>query len=68
MSDDVKMLIICFAPMVTIAVAGVFYFAYQDWLITDAAKKAIEVQKEVYLNMPDKCKECPYCKAKEEKK
>ncbi len=66
MSDDVKMLIICFAPMVTVAVAGVFYFAWQDWLLTDATKKAIEAQKEIYLNMPDKCKECPYCTQKKE--
>ena len=68
MSDDVKMLIICFAPMVTVAVVGVFYFAWQDWLLADATKNAIEAQKEIYLNMPEKCRECPYCKAKEEKK
>ena len=68
MSDDVKMLIICFAPMVTVAVVGVFYFAWQDWLLADATKKAIEAQKEIYLNMPEKCRECPYCKAKEEEK
>ena len=68
MSDDVKMLIICFAPMVTVAVVGVFYFAWQDWLLADATKKAIEAQKEIYLNMPEKCRECPYYKTKEEKK
>ena len=66
MSDDVKMLIICFAPMVTVAVVGVFYFAWQDWLLTDATKKAIEAQKEIYLNMPEKCRECPYCTQKKE--
>jgi len=68
MSDDVKMLIICFAPMAIIAVLGVFYFAWQDWLLTDATKKAIDAQKEIYMNMPDKCKECPYCRQKDEEK
>lgn len=67
MSDDVKMALVCLGPLVLFAVLGIAYFAWQDWLLADAAKKAIEAQKEVYLNMPDKCKECPYCCLKEEK-
>ena len=68
MSDDVKMLFICLGLPALIMLFAVIYFAYQDWLLADAAKKAIEAQKELYLNMPEKCRECPYCKAKEEKK
>ena len=68
MSDDVQMALVCFGPLVLFAVLGTAYFAWQDWLLADAAKKAIEAQKEIYLNMPEKCRECPYCKAKEEKK
>ena len=68
MSDDVKMAIVCFAPMLIFAVGGFIYSAWQDWLIADAAHTALAVQKEVYLNMPDKCKECPYCNQKKEDK
>ncbi len=68
MSDDVKMLFICLGLPALLMLFAAIYFAYQDWLLADAAKKAIEAQKELYLNMPEKCRECPYCKAKEEKK
>lgn len=67
MSDDIKMALICLGAPVMLAGITALYFAYQDWILADAAKKAIEVQKEVYLNMPDKCKECPYCRLKEKK-
>ena len=68
MSDDVKMALICLGLPTLLMLFAAIYFAYQDWLLTDATKKAIEVQKEIWLNMPEKCRECPYCKAKEEKK
>jgi len=67
MSDDVKMLFVCLGLPVIFVIFGIFYFAYQDWLLADAAKKAIEAQKEIYLNMPEKCRDCPYCRQKEEK-
>ena len=66
MSDDVQMALVCFGPLVLFAVLGIAYFAWQDWLLTDATKKAIEAQKEIYLNMPEKCRECPYCTQKKE--
>ena len=66
MSDDVKILLVCLGLPVFFAMLGLVYFAWQDLLLADATKNAIEAQKEVYLNMPDKCKECPYCKAKED--
>ena len=66
MSDDVKMLLICLGLPVLLLVVPAVYFAWQDWLLADATKKAIEAQKEIYLNMPDKCKECPYCTQKKE--
>lgn len=68
MSDDVKMALICLGLPVLLIVATAVYFAWQDWLLVDAAKKAIDAQKEIYMNMPDKCKECPYCRQKEEEK
>lgn len=68
MSDDVKMALICLGLPALFVLFAAIYFAFQDWLIVDAAKKAIEAQKEIWLNMPDKCRECPYCKAMEEKK
>ena len=68
MSDDVKMALICLGLPVLLLVAMVVYFAFQDWLLADATKKVIETQKEIWLNMPEKCRECPYCRQKEEKK
>ena len=68
MSDDVKMALICLGLPVLLIVATAVYFAWQDWLLIDATKKAIDAQKEIYMNMPDKCKECPYCRQKEEEK
>ena len=68
MSDDVKMALICLGLPVLLMLFAAIYFAYQDWLLADATKKAIEAQKEIWLNIPDKCRECPYCKAMEEKK
>ncbi len=68
MSDNVQMALVCFGPLILFVIFGIAYFAYQDWLLADATKKAIEAQKEIYLNMPEKCRECPYCKAMEEKK
>ena len=68
MSDEAQFALVCFGPLVLFAVLGIAYFAWQDWLLADAAKKAIEAQKEICLNMPEKCRECPYCKTKEEKK
>lgn len=67
MSDDVKMALVCLGLPALFVLFAAIYFAYQDWLIVDAAKKAIEAQKELYLNKPEKCRECPYCKAKDEK-
>ena len=68
MSDDVKMALICLGLPVMLAGITALYFAYQDWLLVNATKKAIEAQKEIYLNMPDKCRDCPYCSQKEEGK
>lgn len=68
MSDDVKMALICLGLPVLLVVAVAVYLAFQDWLLVDATKKAIEAQKEIWLNMPEKCKDCPYCRLKEEKK
>lgn len=68
MSDDVKMALICLGLPVMLVVAVAVYLAFQDWLLVDATKKAIEAQKEIWLNMPEKCKDCPYCRLKEEKK
>ena len=68
MSDDVKMALICLGMPVLLIVAMAVYFAFQDRVLADATKKAIEAQKEIWLNMPDKCRECPYCRQKEEKK
>ena len=62
MSDDVKMLIVCFAPMAIIAVLGMFYFAWQDWLLADIAKKTLEAQKEIAKSLPEECLKCPHCK------
>ncbi len=67
MSDDVKIALICLGLPVLLLVATAVYFAFQDWLLADAAKKAIEAQKEIWLNIPEKCKDCPYCRLKEEK-
>ena len=66
MSDDVKMALICLGLPVLLIVATAVYFAWQDWLLADTAKKAIEAQKEIWLNMPEKCRECPYCTQKKE--
>lgn len=68
MSDDAQMVLVCLGLPAILMLAGIVYFAYQDWILADATKKAIEAQKEIWLNMPEKCKDCPYCKAKEEKK
>lgn len=68
MSDDVKVLLVCLGLPAMFALFGIFYFAWQDWLLADATKKAIAAQKEIYLNMPEKCRDCPYHKAKEENK
>ena len=68
MSDDVKMALICLGLPVLLIVATAVYFAFQDWVLADATKKAIEAQKEIWLNMSEKCKDCPYCRLKEERK
>ena len=68
MNDDVKMALICLGMPILLLVATAVYFAFQDWLLADTAKKAIEAQKEIWLNMPEKCKDCPYCRLKEEKR
>ena len=68
MSDDVKMALICLGLPTLLMLLAAIYFAYQDWLLVDATKKAIEAQKEIWLNMPEKCKDCPYCRLKEERK
>ena len=68
MSDDAQMALVCLGLPAILMLAGIVYFAYQDWILADATKKAIEAQKEIYLNMPDKCRECPYCRQKGEKK
>ena len=51
-----------------VVLLAAIYFAYQDRLLVDATKKAIDAQKEIWLNMPEKCKDCPYCRLKEERK
>ena len=68
MSDDVKMALICLGLPTLLVLLAAIYFAYQDRLLVDATKKAIDAQKEIWLNMPEKCKDCPYCRLKEERK
>ena len=66
MSEDAKVLLYLFGLIISFAIVGTLYFAWQDWLLADIAKKALEAQKEIAKSLPEECLKCPHCKLKKE--